>query len=332
MVPYTDILNSNTSLKSTGASPTAVFVGATNGIGKAALLALARHTTSPRIYVVGRTHASLAPLISQLEDINSAGTYILIEGGDLTLLSNVDKASESIRSHGDDHLDMLIMSAGYITFASRIESAEGLDKVTCIRYYARMRFLVQLLPLLNAAPSPRVVSVLAAGMEGQLWPDDFALKEQGHYSLMKAGRAAASMTTLLLEEMRKRNPKIVFMHLHPGTVPDTGLFYRPEHIGWLTRMFMRALVPVMKISGYTIEESGERVLFAATNGRFRAVQGGGEMIAVGSDGTRGSGMYLVLADSSTREAPKVIKELREKGVGPKLVDHTMGEFEKILKN
>ncbi len=95
---------------------------------------------------------------------------------------------------------------------------------------------------------------------------------------------------------------------------------------------MRALVPIMKISGYTVEESGERVLFAATNGRFRAVQGGGEGIAVGSDGTRGSGMYLVLADSSTMEAPKVVKELREKGVVPKLVEHTMGEFERISKN
>ncbi len=332
MVASTDILTSNTSLKSTGASPSAVFVGATNGIGKAALLALAKHTASPRIHVVGRTHAMLAPLISQLEEINSAGTYLPIEGGDLTLLSNVDTASESIRSHGDSHLDMLIMSAGYITFASRTESDEGLDKVTSIRYYARMRFLVNLLPLLNAAPSPRVLSVLAPGREDQLWPEDFALKEKGHYSPMKATGAAISMTTLFLEEMRKQNPKIVFMHLHPGIVPDTGLVNRPEHLGRLTRMFMQALVPVARIFWYTVEESGERVLFAATNGRFRAVQGGGEGIAVGSDGTRGSGMYLVLADSSTMEAPKVIKELREKGAGPKLVDHTIGEFERISNN
>ncbi|KAF7505897.1 hypothetical protein GJ744_012432 [Endocarpon pusillum] len=75
---------------------------------------------------------------------------------------------------------------------------------------------------------------------------------------MKAGGAALSMTTLSLEEMRKRNPKNVFMHLRPGTVPDTGLVDRPEHIGRWLRMFFRAIVPVMRISGYTVEESGEK--------------------------------------------------------------------------
>lgn len=105
-------------------------------------------------------------------------------GEQLALLSNVDKASESIRAHGDDHLDILIMTVGYVTFASQTESAEGLDKPPSIRYYARMRFLLHLPTLLNPAPSPRVISILEAGMEGQLWPEDFALKEKAaHASL-----------------------------------------------------------------------------------------------------------------------------------------------------
>jgi NAD(P)-dependent dehydrogenase (short-subunit alcohol dehydrogenase family) len=330
MVPYADILNSNTSLKSTGASPTAVFIGATSGIGRAALLALAKHTASPKIYVVGRTRALLAPVIDELKGVNPAGVYIPIEGGDLTLLSNVDKASDRIKSHEESHLDMLVLSFGYVTFAGRTESAEGLDKLMSIGYYARMRFLLNLLPLLNAAPSPRVVSVLSAGMEGPLWPEDFALKGKGHYSVINVAGAIVSMTTLFLEEMKKRNPKVVFVHLYPGAVADTKLANRPEHFGWLTRVIlMWVLVPVMRVIGYSVQEVGERVLFAATSGRFRAVKGGGEGIEVGSDGTRGSGMYLVMADSSTKEAPKVAKDMREKGVGQKLMDHTTGEFERI---
>lgn len=330
MVSYSDVLNSNRSLKSVGGSPIAACIGATAGIGRAALVALAKHTASPRIYIVGRTQASLGPLIGQLKGINSAGTYIPIEAGDLTLLANVDRASDSIKRHGDAHLDLLLMSVGYFTFAGWTESAEGLDKLTVVRYYARMRFLLNLLPLLNAAPSSRVISVLGAGMEGQLWPEDFALKDRGHYSLMKAAGAAASMNTLFLEETRKQNPKIVFAHLHPGIVPDTGLIDRPEHVGWLMRhLILWLLVPPMRLFGYSVEESGERVLFAATNGRFRAVQGGGEGVEKGTDGTRGSGMYLVAPNSNTIETPKVVKDMREKGVGPKLVDHTLAEFAKI---
>lgn len=95
---------------------------------------------------------------------------------------------------------MLVMSLGYITFASRTGLVEGLEKVTAIRYCARMRFLINLLPFLNAATSPRALSVLATDMEGQLWPQGFSFKEKAHYSVMKAGGAVASMTTLFLEE------------------------------------------------------------------------------------------------------------------------------------
>ena len=328
--PYPDILTSNASLHSTGASPTAVFIGATTGIGHSALLALAKHTASPRIYVVGRSHASVTPVIKELERINRGGTYIPIQGGDLTLLSNVDKASEKIRAGGDGHLDMLIMSVGYLTFASRTETVEGLDRITSVRYYARIRFLINLLPLLNAAPSARVVSILAAGMEGPLWPEDFALKKKEHYGFGKAAGAAASMNTLFFEEMRKQNPKIVFVHLYPGLVRETGLFDRLEHFGWLTRLFLLwVFQPLVRVFGYSVEEAGERVLFAATSGKFRAVEGAGEGIEVGSDGVRGSGAYLLLADSSTTVAPEVVRDLREKGVGRKLVDHTLGEFERI---
>lgn len=330
MVPYADILNSNTSLKSTGASPTAVFIGATSGIGHAALLALAKHTRSPKVYIVGRSQSVLESLISTLSSINPAGKYIPVETGDLTLLSSVDRASEAIKAQeADGHLDMLVMTMGYVTFAARTESVERLDKLTSIRYYARMRFLINLFPLLNAAPAARVVSVAGAGLERELWPEDFALKEKDHYSVVKAAGAAASMTTLFLEEMRKQNPKMVFVHLYPGTVAS-GTANRPEHFGWAFRLILGwVLLPLIKLFGLSVEEAGERVLFAATSGTFRAVSGGDDGIAIGSDGNRGSGVYLVIADSSTKEGSRVLKDMREKGIGQKVVDHTMGEFERI---
>jgi hypothetical protein len=89
--------------------------------------------------------------------------------------------------------------------------------------------------------------------------------------------------------------------------------------------------------GYTPAESGERVLFAATNGRFRrlraGVSGEGTLIQEGSDGAKGSGVYLVQGDSSvvTLEGNAVVKKLREQDAGKKILEYTLAEFERIAR-
>jgi hypothetical protein len=93
-------------------------------------------------------------------------------------------------------VDLLVLSAGYLSAAGRTPTSEALDHLTSIRYYARMLFTTSLLPLLRKAENPRVISVLAGGKEGQLWPDDFLL--ESHYSLGNAAGAATSMNTLFM--------------------------------------------------------------------------------------------------------------------------------------
>jgi NAD(P)-dependent dehydrogenase (short-subunit alcohol dehydrogenase family) len=332
MVSYADVLNNNESLKSAGSGVTAIFVGATQGIGLGALKALTKHTDTPTIFIVGRSEATLANIIAELKTLNHTATLIPIRADDLTLLANVNKTCDAITSHASapSKIDILYLSPGYLSFSARNPSAEGLDKITAIRYYARMRFVVSLLPLLRAAPSPRVISVLAGGKEGQLWTDDFLLEK--HYSVGNAAGASASMTTLFMEELAAQpsNSKIVFVHLFPGLVRDTNLF-GTEHFGTVLKFVIGWIVlPLIWPFCYTSEEVGERVVFAATSGRFRklaeGVSGAGSLVSVGSNGKVGSGVYLVQADSSTVEAPKVLKKMREQGVGEKLYHHTMDVY------
>lgn len=71
----------------------------------------------------------------------------------------------------EQKLNLLFMTPGYLTLKGRDETAEGLDRKFVLHYYARMRFLVNLLPLLTTAAQDssvkfnvrlsRVVSVLA---------------------------------------------------------------------------------------------------------------------------------------------------------------------------
>jgi hypothetical protein len=202
---------------------------------------------------------------------------------------------------------------------------EGVDRLTSIRYYARLRITVTLLPLLRAAPSARVISVLAGGQEGQLWPDDWTLEK--HWGLGPAGSAASSLMTLMFEDLaaKEENKKIAFVHLFPGLVSGTGL--QVQGLGTIGDFLVKWLAPVvMWAFGYSSEEAGERVLFAATSEKFG--RAGSEK---GSDGTLGSGVYLVQGNSSVLEESKVAKAMKKEGMGEKVYKHTLEVFDRVEK-
>ncbi|ETN46723.1 uncharacterized protein HMPREF1541_00912 [Cyphellophora europaea CBS 101466] len=332
-VSYSDVLLNNTSLADAGSGVTAVFVGATAGIGLGALRSLTHHTTAPTIYIVGRSRKSLDSLMASLQMLNSGATFHAVVAKDLTLVADAEKAAAEIIRLAS-RVDLLIMSPGYIDFSHQV-SPEGIDRLIAIRYYSRMRFLVSLAPLLRKSPSPRVVSVLAAGMEGKLFPDDLLLEK--NFSAMNAAAAATTMTTLFLEEFSKQegNDRLVCCHLYPGWVGDTGMRVGNGFSAWLRVVLEWVVAPMMRWVGYTSEEAGERVVFAATNGRFRrlkeGVSGEGTMVQKGVDGRIGGGVYLVQDNSSAKTQNEALRQAREDGMAKRVFDHTMAQFDEINK-
>lgn len=338
-VPYADVLLSNTSLRAAGSGVVAVFVGATAGIGLGALKALTKHTTSPTIFIVGRSATRLEVLIrNELRPLSESGegadaTFVPVVVEDLTLVEEAARAVEEIAER-IGRVDLLVMSPGYLDFSHDV-SPEGVDRLTAIRYYSRMRFVTGLEKQLRAAPGARVVSVLAAGMEGKLIEHDLLLEK--NWSAMNAATAAGTMTTLFLEEFAKRegNERIVCCHVYPGWVGDTGQRVGEAFPGWLRWLLGWVITPVMKLVGYTSEEAGERVLFAATSGRFRRLREGmggeGTLVQKGVDGRLGSGVYLVQADSSVKTLNEALKKLREDGAGRKVYEHTTALFDRIAR-
>ena len=101
-------------------SPTAVFTGATQGIGLATLRQLATHTVTPTCYIVGRSEAKAKEIIDELKEVNGKGTYIFVKG-DVALLESVDEVCGKIKgSIGKGKgIDMLFMSQGYLTLEGR---------------------------------------------------------------------------------------------------------------------------------------------------------------------------------------------------------------------
>ncbi|KAI0123321.1 hypothetical protein BJ170DRAFT_641413 [Xylariales sp. AK1849] len=331
MVSLNEIRRSNEALKPTRSGLTAVVVGGTNGIGRGFLSALASQTPSLKVYIIGRSQSTLDTLISDLKALNPDGTYIPVMAGDLTLLSSVEEACIDILKQ-ESKIDLLFMSLGYLSFGGRDESPEGLDRITSIRHYARTLFILRLLPLLNAAPSPRVVSALGGGLEGSIspfLPDDLGFRDPANYSLSTIAGATGTYVTLTLEQLQKQNPRVSFIHAFPGFV-RSGLF-ESEHFGAVFKFIMKWFVmpTVGRLFFSSPAEAGERFLYVASSPTFGA-QGQGDELVTGSNGEKGSGAYTLNDKQEAVHSDAVLKPLRADGSDNKIWEHTLGEIERVV--
>jgi len=234
-------------------------------------------------------------------------------------------------------------------------------------YYARLRFIVNLLPQLQRATGlRRVVSVLAGTKEGPVQTDDMQVRRM---SVLRARGHAASLTTLALEEAAQRSAATIstsgagpvsFVHAYPGFVRTP---LGRKDVSGATATALVAVNAVLGILGpliyIPIEESGERHVFLATSARFRAATGGGSSgdgtkeadgetispslpadgvplpagvaVARGTDGKPGSGAYSVDKDGESAP-PKVeqfLERLRKDGTAEKVWADLEEQFVRI---
>ncbi|KAI0167657.1 hypothetical protein BJ166DRAFT_520380 [Pestalotiopsis sp. NC0098] len=327
MVTISEIRAANTSLKSSRSGLTAVVAGGTNGIGFGFAKALVSQTDSVKLYIIGRGDR-LFSVISELQTLNSNATYIPIQVSDLTLLADIQKATSQIVER-ESKVDLLFMSQGFLSLGSRDESIEGIDKIGSIRHYGRTLMILNLLPLLNAAPSPRVVSVLAGSKEGPIFRDDLEFKDPKNYSVSKIAEASASYVSLTHEQLQKQNPKISFVHAFPGFV-KTSLF-RTENFGRVLGFLINwIIIPITsRFLWQTIEESGERFLYVSSTPKFAAAATGTNDLAVGSNGAKGSGAYTI-DEHQEGVSNKALESIRSDGYDVKIFEHTLATIKRVV--
>lgn len=112
MVSLKLVQQSNAALRSTTSDQISLFVGATSGLALATMTEYAKHSTRPKIYIVGRNPSKLSNIIKNLEKINAQGTYIPIQS-EFSLFKNVDTACEELKAR-EKSLDLLLMCPGYL--------------------------------------------------------------------------------------------------------------------------------------------------------------------------------------------------------------------------
>lgn len=194
-----------------------------------------------------------------------------------------------------------------------------------LNYYSRIRFITNLLPLLQGASTlRRVVNVGGGGGEGPIDTSDFPAV---NLSFSAIRGHLISLVTLGLEAIWKTAPTVTFIHNYPGSVPTPLLKSRMSE------------EQISKMEIMPVEESGDRHVFMATSAKFPEKNGGSGVsledcdVAIGTDGEVGSGMYSVGMDceSTFPEVRELLAGLRGKGVVEEVRSHTIAEFERITK-
>ncbi|KAL2823441.1 NAD(P)-binding protein [Aspergillus cavernicola] len=273
MVSISEVRASNARITQETVPHTAVFTGATDGIGKATLTRLLSAKLPVRVYLIGRNGDKQKAYLDTLRQSNKQAQIIWLEG-QLSLLAETRRLCDEIKTR-ETCLDALYMSAGFISSGERIETSEGNGLSQSLTYYSRIMMMTQLLPLLNASPNnPRIISILNAGNESSsIYLDDFDLKQPGHFGLATLAKSLSTYTTLSMSRLASENPRVVFVHHYPGGV-NTDLFKKVWGGKWYWPLFS----PALSMLATSPQDAAEKVLYLITSAKYG---GRGVSLAVG---------------------------------------------------
>lgn len=319
----------------------AIFVGATSGIGETTLKQFAGKTKQPRIYFLGRREREGKRIEAELKTLNPGGEYHFIQA-DLSLLKNVDDACRYIQAR-ESAINLLFITCGSLIYGK--QTAEGLHYPMALVYYARTRFIVNLLPQLKQAQSlRRVITVAAAGHEGAVDITDWQANDM---DMLSYKHHVTSMITLTLLAIARDAQSVSFIHNYPGTV-DTNL--TRELTGIIPSITKAVPAPTKAMPKIPIDEAGERQLYLATSARFpprdlgagagnTSAGGADKMIplgqgvrtAVAPDGTPGGGVYSVdyEAEGTSERVRGVVKGFENDGTAKMVWKHVQEEFVRV---
>jgi NAD(P)-dependent dehydrogenase (short-subunit alcohol dehydrogenase family) len=332
----------------------AVFIGATSGIGEYSLKQFAKHASRPRAYFVGRSQEAGDRILAECKALNPKGEYIFRKG-DVSLIRVVDDICREIKSK-EKAINILCVSQGnMVSYTSKsqlstvgraewltmksAETTEDLHMMTSLIHYSRIRFIVNLLPLIQKATSlRRVINIFTAGKEGPIYTDDIQAWKVPIRSIMGHG---SSLATISLEALAKKAPDVSFIHGFPGHVKTNlarggqgPMVFVLAQVFKFTSLFHQSrFIPSV--------ECGERHVFLMTSAKYPAgmpVEGtsgialaDGLEAARGTDGQLGSGVYSVdeNGESYGFKTEDVMAKLRKEGAMEKVWNDLETKWKRI---
>ncbi len=192
-----------------------LLTGATEGIGKAAALELARRGAA--MTLVGRNREKTERVLAELKAASGNSELDAIVQ-DLSALAGVRAVAAELKSRRS-RLDVLVNNAGAV-FMSRLTSADGFEMTFALNHLSYFLLTNLLLDLLKATPGARVVSTSSgAHSMGKMDLENVVHREK-NYSAYGAYGDSKLANILFTRELARRlsGTSVTANCFHPGWV------------------------------------------------------------------------------------------------------------------
>jgi retinol dehydrogenase 12 len=228
------------------AGKTIVVTGATSGIGLATATQLARQGAD--IIGIGRSPQRCQAAEQKLQALNPAGVVKYLVA-DLTLQVEVRRLAEAVRQLAAGcrrpALDGLVNNAGTFTYWLAL-TAEGFETQWALNHLTPFLLTLELLPLLQAAPGARIVTVSSESHYHTAlnWAD---IQLRRRYNGLQAYKQTKLANVLFTAELNRRlgpDSKVVAFAADPGLVDtEIGLKGTPGVVRWVWQRRRAAGIP-----------------------------------------------------------------------------------------
>lgn len=172
----------------------ALVTGGTGGIGAAIAGRLAHEGL--QVIIVGRDETKAREVIEAMPQVGRGRRHEFI-AADLSLLADTARVADSVcRRHG--RLDAAVFCAGILSTIPEW-TREGLERNFALNYLSRYLLARRMLPLLQRAPSGRLVLVANAGMYKDTLDFEDLQHRRGRPGLAVSGRTQFANDLLAVE-------------------------------------------------------------------------------------------------------------------------------------
>ncbi len=227
---------------------TILVTGATDGIGRATVKALAE--AGNRIIIHGRDENRCKALAGELQKVNP-GINPACHCADFSSLKEVKKFAEKIKE-SFSALDVLINNAGVFESQRKL-SRDGFEYTFAVNHLSHFFLTLELMPLLNKSGAGRVVTVSSMAHSSQIDFDN--LQGEKHYSGYEAYGLSKLCNILFAFELAERFENVTSNALHPGVISTKLL-----HAGW-------------GMGGGPVAKGAETSVYLAVSGEVTGVTG-----------------------------------------------------------
>lgn len=240
-----------------------LITGATDGLGKAAALALAKQGAT--VVIVGRDPAKTRATAGEIKEQSGTPSADGLVA-DLSSMAEVRRLANELRQ-GYSRLDVLINNAGAI-FARRQATVDGYERTFALNHLSQFLLTNLLLDMLEAGAPSRIINVSSQAHEGGAIDFDDL---QGERSYGIGGGRAYSRSKLanimFTYELARRlaGAGVTANALHPGTVATRF----GEDNGGMMRLGMR----MFHRFAISAEEGADTIIYLASSPEVEGVTG-----------------------------------------------------------